>query len=142
MIVKTQQIEAPRTGRSYMALIRRFPLVSIRSDDALVEASDLAGELMARVDMDTDEDDYLDILSGLIARYEAEAHPLPPVSDADMLRHLIDSRAVTQAAVSAGSGVDAPTLSAILAGNRTLNRRHIAGLSRHFKVDPAVFIGD
>ena len=65
---------------------------------------------------------------------------MPPVSDADMLRHLIESRGTTQAEVAAEAGIAESTISEILAGKRGMNRRHIEALARHFKVNPAVFI--
>ncbi len=34
--------------------------------------------------------DYLDILTDIVEKYEADEHPMPPVSDAAMLHHLIE----------------------------------------------------
>ena len=42
-------------------------------------------ELLDRDDLDDPEQDYLDVLSDLIEAYEAEAVPIRPVGDADLL---------------------------------------------------------
>jgi HTH-type transcriptional regulator / antitoxin HigA len=65
---------------------------------------------------------------------------LPPVADADMLRHLIESRETTQARVALEVGIAESTISEILKGKRGLNRKHIEVLAKHFKVSPAVFL--
>ena len=87
-----------------------------------------------------DEEDYLDVLGDLVEKYETEHHPLPPLSDADMLRHLIESRETTQAAVAAETGIAESTISEILAGKRGLNRKHIEAFSRHFRVSHLAYL--
>ena len=90
--------------------------------------------------LDTDEDDYLDVLGDLVEKYEAEHYPVPSVSDAEMLRHLIESRSLTQAKVAVETGLAESTISAILAGKRGLNRKHMEVLASYFHVSPAVFL--
>jgi HTH-type transcriptional regulator/antitoxin HigA len=126
----------------YLDLIRRFPLRPIRTDDELAAANRVLDLLLARDELSADETDYLDVLGGLMERYEDEAHPLPPITDVDMLRYLIESRDVTQAKVAAGTGIVEPTISAILSGKRGLNRNHITALARFFQVSPAVFLNE
>ena len=127
-------------SRRFLALNRRFPLRPIRSDVDLARANAIIDELAARDDLDQAEDDYLDVLGDLAWKYEDEAHPLPSVSGEAMLRHIIESRDLTQADVARGAGIAEPTISAILAGRRSLNRHHIEALCRFFRVSPAVFI--
>ena len=50
---------------------------------------------------------------------------MPAVSDAEMLRHLIETRETTQAQVSAASRIAESTISEIRAGKRGLNRKDI-----------------
>src|SRR6516164_6567383 len=77
----------PAPGEAYFALVRRFPLRSIESDAELERARTILNELLDRESLDRGEDDYLDILGDLIEKYERLCHPLPPVSELDMLRH-------------------------------------------------------
>jgi HTH-type transcriptional regulator/antitoxin HigA len=95
--------------------------------------------LIIRGDLDSGEQDYLDILTDIVERYEADVHPMAPVSDAVMLRHLIDARGVTQSKLAADVKIQMSTISEVLNGKRRLNRRHIAVLSKYFRVSSAVF---
>jgi HTH-type transcriptional regulator/antitoxin HigA len=127
-------------GDRYLELVWRFPLRPLRSDGDLDAAIAVIDALLDRDDLDPGEEDYLDVLGDLVKKYETEAHPMPPVSDAEMLRYLIETRETTQAAVSEATGIAESTISEVLAGKRGLNRRHIESLARHFRVSPAVFM--
>jgi HTH-type transcriptional regulator / antitoxin HigA len=133
-------LEANVPGRRYLKMIRQFPLRPIRSDAELGRAIEVVNLLLDRDQLDPGEEDYLDVLSDLVEKYETERHPMPPVSDADMLRHLIEARGITQARLAADTGIAESTISEILAGKRGLNRKHIETLARYFGVGPAVFL--
>jgi HTH-type transcriptional regulator / antitoxin HigA len=128
------------SGDRYLDLVREVPLRPIRSEDELDRAIAMIDSLIDRDGLTTDEDDYLDVLGDLVEKYETAHHPIAPVSDAEMLRHLIESRDTTQARVAEAAGIAESTISAILAGKRGMSRKHIEALSRHFKVKPAVFL--
>jgi HTH-type transcriptional regulator / antitoxin HigA len=130
---------APGTG--YFELVHRFPLRTIESDGELERAGTVLNELLDRDSLGRDQEDYLDVLGGLIDQYERSRHPLPSVSDLDMLRHFLDSRGVTCTEAARGAGIAVSTLSSILAGKRKMNRNHIELLARYFQVKPAVFFG-
>ena len=76
----------------------------------------------------SEEEDYLEVLGDLIEQYESEAHPIAPVSDVEMLRHLIEAKGVSQTEVSKATGIVDSTISEVLKGKRSLNRRHIGVL--------------
>ncbi len=133
---------AHRCGKAkdgYFDLVRRFPLRPIRSDDELDEAIEVVDSLLSRGALAPEEEDYLEVLSDLVQRYESEAHPLAPVSDAEMLRHLIEAKGVSQSRVSRETGIADSTISEVLRGKRSLNRSHIGKLARYFKVSADVF---
>jgi HTH-type transcriptional regulator/antitoxin HigA len=140
MTYKAATRSRPHVGARYLALIDRFALRPIRSDAELDRAIKVINELLDRGKLTVDEDDYLDVLSDLVKRYETEQHPIEPASAADMLRFLIESHEVTLSKVAEETGVAVSTISAILAGKRTLNRRHIEAFARHFHVEPSVFM--
>jgi HTH-type transcriptional regulator/antitoxin HigA len=129
-------------GDRYLELIHEFPLRPLGSEDELDRAIAVIDSLIDHDQLSRDEEDYLDVLGDLVEKYESEHHPMPPVSDADMLRHLIETRETSQSRVAAETGIAESTISEILKGKRALNRRHIEVLSRHFHVSPAVFISD
>jgi HTH-type transcriptional regulator/antitoxin HigA len=123
----------------YLDLVRQFPLRPIRSDRELDEAVKIIDSLLSRPTLIPEEEDYLDVLSDLVKRYESETHPIAPVSDAEMLSHLIEAKGVTQTEISESTGIAVSTICEILAGKRSLNRSHIGKLARYFKVSPEVF---
>jgi HTH-type transcriptional regulator/antitoxin HigA len=133
---------ANRRGRAsdpYFALVQRFPLRPIRSDAELDQAVEMVDALLDRGDLSPAEEDYLDVLGDLIERYEAEAHPMPAVSDAAILRHLIEAKGSSQREVSKATGIADSTISEVLKGKRPLNRGHIGKLARYFNVSPDAF---
>ncbi|MGC8638855.1 MAG: helix-turn-helix domain-containing protein [Isosphaeraceae bacterium] len=123
----------------YLKLVRAFPLRPIRSEAELDHAIEVIDSLLDRDNLDEGEEDYLDVLGDLVYKYEAENDPIQDVSDADMLRFLLDSKGISQTELARQSGIAESTISEILGGKRTPSRRHIAALSRVFHVSPAVF---
>ena len=123
----------------YLELVRRVPLRPIRSDDELDRAIGMVDELIDRDNLVGDERDYLEVLSDLIERYETEAQPMPPASDAEVVTHVIEAKGVSQAEVARETGIAESTISEVLAGRRNLKRTHIGRLARYFSVGPAAF---
>jgi HTH-type transcriptional regulator/antitoxin HigA len=124
----------------YWELLRGYPLRPIRSDEELDRAIAVVDSLLARPQLDPDEEDYLEVLSDLVETFESEHHPIPTVSDAEMLRFLMtDALGVTQARLAADTGIPESTISEVLSGKRGLSRRNIGVLARYFHVSPAVF---
>src|SRR4051812_22710949 len=102
MATRTKAKPAPDL---YLDLVRRVPLRPIRSEAELDRATEMMNELLDRPSLHRDEEDYLDVLSDLIERYETEHYPpIEPVSDAVLLAHLIEAKGVTQADVAAQTG--------------------------------------
>lgn len=112
--------------------------VRILSDEDLAAAQRGLDELLARGRLDSGEMTYLDALSDLVESYENEAHPFPQASDADMLRHLLDAKGITQIELSHDAGVPRLSLSEILAGKKPLSRQMIRKLAAYFDIDPGV----
>ncbi len=123
----------------YLELVQRFPLRPIRSDGELDAAIRVIDSLIIRGDLDPGEQDYLDVLTDLVEKYEAAEHPMPPVSDAAMLRHLMEARGVNQSKLADDVGIAVSTICEVLAGKRQLIRRHISVLAKYFNVNPGVF---
>jgi HTH-type transcriptional regulator/antitoxin HigA len=132
------RVKAPLA--SYLRLIRRFPLRPIQSEEELDRATAVMNELLDRDDLDPAEDDYLDVLGDLVERYEDKAHPIPDVSEGEMLAFLIEQKDVKQVDVSRGAGIAESTLSEVLAGKRKLTRGQVEKLARYFGVEPGVFL--
>jgi len=138
---KTAEVRHPRqTSDRYFALIRKLPLRPISSDAELDRAIAMIDRLLARGALAADEEDYLDVLSDLVEKFEDQRYPIEPVSGIDALRHLVESSGKTRATVATEAGLPESTLSELLLGRRRLNTRHIGILARHFHIDPGVFL--
>src|SRR5947199_8703149 len=97
MPVKTKFSLNEAIRDSYLELVMAFPLASIKSDEHLQEAQRIMDRLLAKGELDDGEEMYIDALSDLVAAYEDEHYAIEPASDADMLRHLMETKDVTQA---------------------------------------------
>lgn len=126
----------------YLRLIRALPLRPIRTDAELGRAIEVIDGLVKRPNLDPEEQDYLEVLSGLVREYESKHFPIRPVSDGDMLGYLLEEHGVTQKDLAQRTGIAESTISEVLAGKRKLNRRHITVLARIFYVSPAVFFSE
>jgi HTH-type transcriptional regulator/antitoxin HigA len=113
-------------------------LASIRSESQLRAAQAVLDRLLAKPRFDDGEMLYLDALSDLVGIYEDEHYAIAPASDADMLRHLLEAKGVTQAQLHQATGVAKSTISEVLAGKRPFSRRMIGKLARYFRVDVSV----
>jgi HTH-type transcriptional regulator / antitoxin HigA len=141
-VAASHQVATKASGRDcYLELVQRFPLRHLRSDRELKRAIKMIDTLIIRSDLARGEQDYLDVLTDIVEKYEAENCPMSPVSDADMLRHLIEARGITQAQLSADVNIPMSSISEVLHGKKKLTRRHIGILAEYFRVDPGVFLG-
>ena len=129
-----------RISDQYFVLVRELPLRPINSDAELDQAIAMIDRLLARDLLAGDEQDYLDVLSDLVERYEDQRYPIERVSGLDALRHLVESSGKTRATVAEEAGLPESTLSEVLSGRRRLNTRHISILARYFRIDPGVFL--
>ncbi len=138
MTVKTK-FSLKGAGRdSYLGLVTAFPLASIKSEEQLQEAQKVMDRLLARGELDAGEEMYLDALGDLVATYEDEHYPIEAASDAEMLRHLMEAKGITQAQLSRETAVAKSTISEILAGNKPFSRQVIRKLADYFQVDASV----
>jgi hypothetical protein len=51
--------------------------------------------LLIRSDLAAGEQDYIDFLTNIVERCERETRPMPRVTDAELLRHLVDARRIS-----------------------------------------------
>ena len=129
-------------GDAYLALVQVFPLASIKSDEHLGAAQEVMDRLLAQGELDDGAAMYLDALSDLVAVYEDEHHAIAPASDADMLRHLIQAKGITQAQLSRETGIAKSTVSEVMAGKKVFSRQMIRKLAEYFRVDVGVLAGN
>ncbi len=135
LATKTQFRLKGKGRDSYLELVLDFPLASIKSDAHLSEAQRVIDDLLARGTFDDGEEMYLDALSDLVGSYEDRHHPIVSASDADMLRHLMEAKGVSQMQLSRDTGLPKSTISEVLAGKKPFSRKMIHTLADYFQVD-------
>ena len=138
MATRTKYTLKGKARDSYLELVLAFPLASIKSDEHLAEAQNVMDRVLAKGELDDGEEMYLDALSDLVAAYEDAHHAIEPASDADMLRHLMEAKGVTQAQLSKETGMAKSSVSEVLAGKKPFSRQMIRKLADYFKVDVSV----
>ncbi len=133
--MNNEQLAATRR----VSAAERVPLVPIRTEQELDAATVVIHSLIDLDQLSGPEQDYLDVLTDLVEAYEAVHYPSEPVSDAEMLQHLLEIKGITQVGAAKGAGIAESTLSEVLSGKRTLNRKQIGKLANFFGVGAEVF---
>jgi HTH-type transcriptional regulator / antitoxin HigA len=128
-----------RASAGYLALLGGFPPRPIRSDDEHRQAIAVVDGLLDRPALNSDEEDYLDVLGLLIADYEDSIYEHPDFAPVDRLRHLMAEHSLTQAALGRRAGVAVTSLSDILNGKRRISPRLRAKFAECFGVSNSYF---
>jgi HTH-type transcriptional regulator/antitoxin HigA len=77
----------------------------------------------------------IELLAALVGQYESIHHPVKQrLTPAEYIAELIETRDLSQADVSRGSGVPRSVLSNVLAGRRSVSKATAAALARFFRV--------
>jgi len=126
-------------SESYLALIREFPLRPLRSEADLDAAIAMTHKLIDKKGRDAGEEDYLEVLAGLIHAYEAEVDPLPELDPVAALRFLLETNGITQAQLAEETGLAMATISEILNGKRRISAKARESLAKRFKVCSSLF---
>jgi len=142
MTTKTKFGLKGKNRDSYLELVLALPLAVIKSEEHLEVAQKVLDRLLAKGKLDDGEEMYLDALSDLVASYEDEHHAIGPASDADMLRHLMEAKGVTQTQVSQEAGIAKSTICEVLAGRRPFSRQMIRRLADYFHVDVGILVAN
>ncbi len=124
---------------TYFKLVKRFPLTHLRDGDHFDAARKVMHQLLGQ-ELDEGGQEYLDVLTDLIERYEAEHERIPDASEADVLRLLMESNSLSQTRLAKKAGIAQSTISAVLHGTRSLTKGQIVTLARFFHVAPAALL--
>jgi HTH-type transcriptional regulator / antitoxin HigA len=138
MTTKTNFRMKRKDRDAYLALVLAFPLSSIRTDTQLAAAQQVMDQLLALGKLNHGEEIYLEALSDLVGVYEDEQHAIESASDADLLRHQLDAKGVTQAHLSQETGIAKSTISEVLSGKKPFSRVMIRKLADYFHVPVSV----
>jgi HTH-type transcriptional regulator / antitoxin HigA len=127
---------------TYLKLVQELPVVSIKSEAHLDAAQVMIDRLTDKKKLDGGEQAYLDALCDLVVVYEDRHHPIPAATGADLLRHLMEAKDVTQIQLHRDTGVAKSGISEVLAGKKSFSKNMISVLAEYFHVPASVFLAN
>ncbi|MBK8223871.1 MAG: helix-turn-helix domain-containing protein [Candidatus Obscuribacter sp.] len=130
-------------SKEYQALIERFPLRPIKSDEELDKAHEISMELHKKGESLTDDEgDYLSMLTDAIQRYEDRHHRVNTdgVQPYEILQYLMTQHSLGQSDLKVILGVPQGRASELMNGKRELTKEQLALLAMRFNVSPNVFL--
>jgi HTH-type transcriptional regulator / antitoxin HigA len=131
-----------RTGAipdSYLALVKRHPLMSIRSEGDLDAAQAVVDDLL-REELDDGKQAYLDALSDLVIVYEQEHHAVAPLSPHELLAQMLEERGMSQAELARTAGLAKATVSDLVTGKRPFTVKQMHAVASIFGLPGTVFL--
>lgn len=132
-----------RIGGSYQQLLKRYPLLPIKTRTDYERASMVLQDLFGREDLDADENGYVETLTLLIETYE-DAHEnldalAEDISPLDALKSILDSHGMKSKDLGGIIGSESGA-SLILNGKREISKSQAKILAKRFNVDAGLFI--
>jgi HTH-type transcriptional regulator/antitoxin HigA len=97
-------------------------------------------ELMRKRNPTRAEEDVVDLLVTLAARYEEQHFPAPNVSPGEILAHLIEVRGISKAYLARATGIPRQSITNIVSGARGISAANRAKLADFFHVSPHLFV--
>ncbi len=139
MTTSTGTIRFDELPTNYEGLVHRHMPRPIRDEHELEIATELI-DAMAGHELSVDQEDYLDLLSDLVARYEEKSCPsVLAVTPTEVLKWLMEEHGMNITDLGKLLG-DRSLGSRVLSGERSLSKKHIRIVSDRFKISPAAFI--
>jgi HTH-type transcriptional regulator/antitoxin HigA len=123
----------------YIALVRAFPLVSIRDEEHLHQALAVLDTLLGQAGRSEAQEAYLGALGDIIEAFEQAHVPIPKASGVQVLVHLMEENDLRQKDMDFAFGNKAVT-SAVINGARPIGLKHARRLSERFALPLDVFI--
>ena len=131
----------PKSARtSYDDLLLQFRPKPIESESQYRRVMRQIDELMRQRNLTRAQEDLLELLATLAARYEEQHFPAPDVAPGEVLAHLIEVRAVSRAEVARATGIARQTITNIVNGARGISAANRAKLASYFHVSPQLFV--
>ena len=105
-------------------------------DNAVAIVDQLAGH-----ELNADQDDYLDLLSDLVAAYEEQhVKPLRRIRGVEALRYILAENNLTGEDLAKLLKIERSVAYRILKGTRNLTAEHIRALAKRFNVSGDLFL--
>src|SRR5687767_9573551 len=102
---KTKKHNGTLATDSYMTLVTKFPLASIKNDAQLKDAQAVIDSLLGREPLDEGEEMYLEALTEHVQIYEEKSVHIDEPSDGAVLKHIMAAKGVSQTKISRGADI-------------------------------------
>ena len=123
----------------YLQLVQKFPPRPVVNEADFEATQSVINQLLDKLELSPEEEDYLDVLGTLISNYEQQQENLiPDIYGVELLKVLIDEHNLKQKDLVSIFKTES-IVSDILKGKRQLTNRHIQELAEFFHISPAVF---
>jgi HTH-type transcriptional regulator / antitoxin HigA len=132
-------VRASAISDSYLALVKRHPLTSIRSEADLDAAQAVLDELL-REELDEGKHAYVDALSDLVIVYEQEHHAVAPLPPDELLAQMLEERGMSQAELARTTGLAKATVSDLVTGKRPFTVKQMHAVASVFGLPGTVFL--
>jgi len=126
----------------YYALVRKFPLVPLKTSRQYKAALRIVDELTDTPEaLSIAELNYLSVLGRLITDYEKEHLPgTPEFAGRDLLAFLMEQNGLSLTTLANEIGGHKSNLSGFLNGSRALSKKIALALASKFRVSPELFL--
>jgi HTH-type transcriptional regulator/antitoxin HigA len=136
----TAQLSFDRLPTTYEGLIKLHVPRPIHDEIGYKNTVEIV-DALAGQKLNSDQQDYLLLLSALIERYEADTLPKRRrVSGLSMLKYVLEENALTGDGLAKIIGVDRSVAYRILKGERGLTTTHVKALRERFGVSADAFV--
>ena len=137
--MKTRKFTSHEIPETYEELCRVLPPRKIEDKASYANAMEVL-DAMAGIALNRDQEEYLDLLSDLVAGYEDKSVDMPKVPVTEVLKELIEESDMTQTSLAAVLGIDNALVTKILKGEREITVDLARTLARQFNVDASLFL--
>ena len=139
---KVKVIAFGKLPKTYEGLCRFHLPRPIHDKVELDNATELI-DALAGHDLNAEQEDYLDLLSGLVADYEESTASLrmKKLSPVEALKYLLQENGLNASQMAVLLGVDRSLGAKIVRGERKLTAEHISKLTKRFAVQAELFLG-
>jgi len=135
--------KTPKVKDSYLELVKRFPLVPIKTESQYDAAIAFLKKLAIRDEssLDVGEAAYLDALTLFVEDFQNTHHlaGMGGMSAVEAVKYLMNEHAMTPADLGRVLG-NRSLATQVLHGGRQLSKSNIIALARHFGVSTALFL--
>jgi HTH-type transcriptional regulator/antitoxin HigA len=127
--------------KDYASLCRLFLPRPIRDAVNYSQVAEVTNAMVLwHEDFTRDQDEYFELLCSLLEEYDGKHMKWPKGTAVDMLKHSMEERDMSAAALSRLLGGSRNLGAMILRGERKLTLNHVRILARHFRVSADLFL--